>query len=64
MSRRHEPAPTSAASEGPEWSARPTAWAESWGEFALPAFEAVADATGIGASTRLSHRRRENCASG
>jgi 2-polyprenyl-3-methyl-5-hydroxy-6-metoxy-1,4-benzoquinol methylase len=49
MSKRQEPAPTTAASEGPEWSARATAWAVP-GE---PAFQAVADATGIGAGTRV-----------
>jgi SAM-dependent methyltransferase len=53
MSEPREPAPTSAASEGPEWSARATAWAEHWGELAAPAYHAVADAIGIGAGTRV-----------
>jgi SAM-dependent methyltransferase len=53
MSKPGGPVPTSAASEGPEWSARATAWAELWGGLAAPAFEAVADATGVRPGTRV-----------
>src|SRR5215218_10358959 len=53
MSGPREPGPSSAASEGPEWSARATAWAKHWGEFTLPALDVVADATGIGAGTAV-----------
>ncbi len=53
MSQPRKPAPSSAASEGPDWSARATAWAELWGDLGMPAFEAVADATGISRSTRV-----------
>jgi hypothetical protein len=40
MSKRRELVLTSAASEGPEWSAWATAWAELWGGLAMPAFQA------------------------
>ncbi len=53
MRTPRESAPTSAASEGLEWSARATAWAELWGELAMPAFQAVANGTGIGAGARV-----------
>jgi ubiquinone/menaquinone biosynthesis C-methylase UbiE len=53
MRTPRESEPTSAASEGPEWSARATAWAELWGELAMPAFQAVANGTGIGAGARV-----------
>lgn len=53
MSTSGEHTPTSAASEGPEWSARAMAWAEHWGELAMPAFQAVADASAIGPGTRV-----------
>jgi SAM-dependent methyltransferase len=43
--------PTTAAIEGPEWSAKAAAWAELWARLAEPAREAVAQATGIGAGT-------------
>jgi SAM-dependent methyltransferase len=44
---------STAGSEGPEWSARARAWAETWGGVAAPAREAVAAAAGIGPGTRL-----------
>jgi SAM-dependent methyltransferase len=53
VSTPREPARTSAASEGREWSARAAAWARHWGDLARPAFEAVAGATCIGVGTRL-----------
>jgi len=45
--------PTSAASEGPEWSARATAWTEQWTQLAAPAREAVAEATALGPGMRV-----------
>jgi SAM-dependent methyltransferase len=44
---------STAASEGPEWSARARAWARWWGGLAAPARDAVAEATGIHAGTRV-----------
>jgi SAM-dependent methyltransferase len=44
---------STATTEGPEWSARARAWADTWGEVAAPAREAVAAATGIGDGTRV-----------
>ena len=48
-----EPAPTSAATEGPDWSAKAPAWVELWGGLADPAREAVAEATAIGPGVRV-----------
>lgn len=48
-----EPAPTSAAIEGPDWSAKAAGWAELWAGLADPAREAVAEATGIGTGMRV-----------
>ena len=48
-----EPAPTTAATEGPDWSAKATGWAELWAALAMPARVAVAEATAIGAGTRV-----------
>jgi len=45
--------PTTAAVEGPEWSARAAGWAQCWARFADPARAAVADATAIAAGTSL-----------
>lgn len=53
MNQSRESAPTSAVREGAEWSARARAWAELWGGFAMPAFEAVASATRLSAGTRV-----------
>jgi SAM-dependent methyltransferase len=39
--------------EGPDWSARATAWVEHWVRLAEPARRAVADAAGIGPGIRL-----------
>lgn len=44
---------TTAAHEGPEWSARAAGWAEQWGRFAAPAREAIAGLTGIGPGMRV-----------
>jgi SAM-dependent methyltransferase len=48
-----EPAPTSAAVEGPDWSAKAPVWVELWGGLADPARKAVADATGIGSGMQV-----------
>jgi hypothetical protein len=40
---------SSAAVEGPEWSARAEAWADLWASLAAPARTVVAEATRIGA---------------
>ena len=48
-----ESAPTSAATEGPDWSAKAAGWAELWASLAEPAREAVAEATGIATGMRV-----------
>jgi SAM-dependent methyltransferase len=48
MSGTGAPAPTSAATQGPLWSARAADWAELAAGMSAPAWEAVADATGAG----------------
>jgi SAM-dependent methyltransferase len=45
--------PSTAGTEGPEWSARAAGWAEVWAGLAEPAREAVADAAGIGPGMRV-----------
>ena len=45
--------PTSAAIHGPRWGKRAAEWAELCAGFSLPAWEAVAAATGIGGGTTL-----------
>jgi SAM-dependent methyltransferase len=44
---------TTAGIEGPEWSALAELWAQTWASFADPARRVVADATAIGAGTRV-----------
>jgi SAM-dependent methyltransferase len=44
---------TTAAIEGPDWSARARGWAELWAGLAQPAREEVAEATAIGAGMRF-----------
>jgi SAM-dependent methyltransferase len=44
---------SSAATEGPEWSARASDWAELWSAFGAPAREVVVSATAVGPGTRL-----------
>jgi SAM-dependent methyltransferase len=44
---------SSAATEGPEWSARAADWAELWSAFGAPAREVVVSATAVGPGTRL-----------
>jgi SAM-dependent methyltransferase len=44
---------STAATEGPEWSARAEGWAEVWAGMAAPAHEAILDAVGIGPGMRL-----------
>jgi 2-polyprenyl-3-methyl-5-hydroxy-6-metoxy-1,4-benzoquinol methylase len=48
-----EPITTTAASEGPDWSAKAPAWAELWARLADPAREVVARATAIGPGTTV-----------
>jgi SAM-dependent methyltransferase len=44
---------STAASEGPDWSAKAPVWVELWAHLADPAREAVAEATAIGPGTRV-----------
>jgi SAM-dependent methyltransferase len=44
---------TTALEEGAEWGARAAAWAEHWGAFAAPAWDAVAEAAAMGRGTRI-----------
>jgi SAM-dependent methyltransferase len=44
---------STAATEGPEWSARAEGWAETWAGMAEPARQALADAAGIGSGMRV-----------
>jgi SAM-dependent methyltransferase len=46
-------APTTAAIHGPRWGARATVWAELAAPLSIPAWAAVAEATGIGEGTRV-----------
>jgi SAM-dependent methyltransferase len=48
-----EQAPSTAATEGPEWGAKAIVWAELWAGLAHPAREVVARATGIGPGMRV-----------
>jgi SAM-dependent methyltransferase len=48
-----ESTPTSAPIHGPRWGARAADWAQLAAPISLPAWEAVAEATGIGAGTRV-----------
>ena len=45
--------PTSAAIHGPRWGVRAAVWAELAAGLSMPAWEAVAEATGIGEGTRV-----------
>jgi hypothetical protein len=54
VNESRESVPTSAGRERSEWSDRARAWAELWGDFAMPAFEAVADATHLTAARPFS----------
>lgn len=45
--------PTTAAIEGPDWSAKAAGWAELWAGLAQPAREIVVEATRIGPGVRL-----------
>ena len=53
MSEATPSAPTTAAIHGPRWGARAADWATLAAPFSAPAWEAVAEATGIGAGTRV-----------
>jgi SAM-dependent methyltransferase len=44
---------TTAATEGPEWSAKAPLWAELWAHLADPARAVVLEATAVGSGTRL-----------
>jgi 2-polyprenyl-3-methyl-5-hydroxy-6-metoxy-1,4-benzoquinol methylase len=44
---------TTAAIEGPAWSAGASGWVEHWAQFAAPAREAVARAAGIEAGASV-----------
>jgi SAM-dependent methyltransferase len=48
-----ESTPTSAPVQGPRWGARAADWAELTAPISLPAWEAVAEATGIGKGMRV-----------
>ena len=48
-----EPAATTAATEGRDWSAKAAGWAELWASLAQPAREAVAEAAAIGPGMRV-----------
>lgn len=53
MSEVAESRPTSAPVQGPRWGARAAEWAELTAPISLPAWEAVAEATGIGEGMRV-----------
>lgn len=53
MTETTRPAPTTAAIHGPRWGARAADWAELAAGLSLPAWEAVAEATGVGADTSV-----------
>lgn len=53
MKEATRPAPTSAAVQGPRWGARAADWAKLAARISIPAWETVADATGIGEGTHV-----------
>ena len=53
MSGRGEPPATTAALHGPRWGVRAADWAELAAGISWPAWEAVADAAGVGEATRV-----------